>query len=155
MDIMKRSAGILVYKLDKENIKVLLCHFGGPYWKDTDIGGWSLPKGEVRKNEIVLDAAIREFKEETGITITKQHCIGHNTIEYPERIFEFDIFIVDEYFGEPLEFEENISIWFTIDDLYKETKLFPSIEVIKYLKDGMNVKVDCDSNHKILNIENK
>ena len=67
---MKRSAEILVYKLDKENIKVLLCHFGGPYWKDTDIGGWSLPKGEVRKNEIVLDAAIREFKEETNLDIT-------------------------------------------------------------------------------------
>jgi predicted NUDIX family NTP pyrophosphohydrolase len=67
---MKRSAGILVYKLDKENIKVLLCHFGGPYWKYTDIGAWSLPKGEVRKNEIVLDAAIREFKEETNLDIT-------------------------------------------------------------------------------------
>lgn len=57
--------------------------------------------------------------------------------------------------GEPLEFEENKSMWFNIDDLYKEIKLFPSIEVIKYLKDNMNVKVDCDSNHIILNIENK
>ena len=44
-------------------------------------------------------------------------------------------------------------MWFNIDDLYKETKLFPSIEVIKYLKDNMNVKVYCDSNHIILNIE--
>ena len=72
-----------------------------------------------------------------------------------DLIFEFDIFIVDEYSGEPLEFEENKSMWFNITDLYKETKLFPSIEIIKYLKNNMNVKIDCDSNHKIRNIEIK
>ena len=124
-------------------------------YKEHDNGYYDIPGGKIEEGETSEETSIREFKEETGITITKQHCIGHNTIEYPERIFEFDIFIVDEYSGEPLEFEENISIWFNIDDLYKETKLFPSIEVIKYLKDGMNVKVDCDSNHIILNIENK
>ena len=63
------------------------------------------------------------------------------------------IFIVDEYSGEPLEFEENKSMWINIDDLYKEDRLFPSIEVIKYLKDNMNVKVDCDSNHNIITID--
>ncbi len=124
-------------------------------YKEHDNGYYDIPGGKIEDGETAEKTSIREFKEETGITITKQHCIGHNTIEYPERIFEFDIFIVDEYSGEPLEFEENKSMWFNIDDLYKEIKLFPSIEVIKYLKDNMNVKVDCDSNHIILNIENK
>ena len=124
-------------------------------YKEHDNGYYDIPGGKIEEGETSEETSIREFKEETGITITKQHCIGHNTIEYPERIFEFDIFIVDEYSGEPLEFEENKSMWFNIDDLYKEIKLFPSIEVIKYLKDNMNVKVDCDSNHIILNIENK
>ena len=124
-------------------------------YKEHDNGYYDIPGGKIEDGETASDTSIREFKEETGIIITKQHCIGHNTIEYPERIFEFDIFIVDEYSGDPLEFEENKSMWFNIDDLYKETKLFPSIEIIKFLKDDMNVKVDCDSNHKILNIENK
>ena len=124
-------------------------------YKQHDYGYYDIPGGKIEEGETPEETSIREFKEETGITITKQHCIGHNTIEYPERIFEFDIFIVDEYSGEPLEFEENKSMWFNIDDLYKEIKLFPSIEVIKYLKDNMNLKVDCDSNHIILNIENK
>ena len=124
-------------------------------YKEHDSGYYDIPGGKIEDGETAYETSIREFKEETGITITRQHCIGHNTIEYPERIFEFDIFVVDEYSGEPLEFEENKSMWFNIADLYKETKLFPSIEVIKYLKDNMNVKVDCDSNHKILNIENK
>ena len=122
-------------------------------YKQHDNGYYDIPGGKIEEGETSEETSIREFKEETGITITKQHCIGHNTIEYPERIFEFDIFIVDEYSGEPLEFEENKSMWFNIDDLYKEIKLFPSIEVIKYLKDNMNVKVDCDSNHNIITID--
>ena len=124
-------------------------------YKEHDNGYYDIPGGKIEDGETAYETSVREFKEETGITITKQHCIGHNTIEYPERIFEFDVFVVDEYSGEPLEFEENKSMWFNIADLYKETKLFPSIEVIKYLKDNMNVKVDCDSNHKILSIESK
>jgi len=124
-------------------------------YKEHDKGYYDIPGGKIEDGESAYETSIREFKEETGIKITKQHCIGHNIIEYPERIFEFDIFIVDEYAGEPLEFEENKSMWFNIDNLYRETKLFPSIEIIKYLKVNMNVKVNCDSNHKILNIENK
>ena len=67
---MKRSAGILVYKIEKNNIKVLLCHFGGPYWENTDIGGWTLSKGEVNNGEKVLETAKREFIEETNLNLT-------------------------------------------------------------------------------------
>lgn len=66
---MKRSAGILTYKIEDNIIKVLLCHFGGPYWKNTDIGGWTLSKGEVSKKEKVLETAKREFMEETNLNI--------------------------------------------------------------------------------------
>lgn len=69
--MLKRSAGILVYKIEDNKIKVLLGHMGGPYWKDTDSGGWSIPKGEL-KNELAINAAIREFREETGFAINKE-----------------------------------------------------------------------------------
>lgn len=67
---MKRSAGILAYKIEDNTLKVLLCHFGGPYWVNKDIGGWSIAKGEVSEGEEVIDAAKREFKEETDLDIT-------------------------------------------------------------------------------------
>lgn len=69
---MKRSAGILTYKIEDDMIKVLLCHFGGPYWENTDIGGWSLAKGEVSKKEKVLETAKREFMEETNLNIVAE-----------------------------------------------------------------------------------
>ncbi len=67
---MKRSAGILAYKIEDNDIKILLCHFGGPYWENTDIGGWSLSKGEVMGSEKALETAKREFNEETNLTVS-------------------------------------------------------------------------------------
>lgn len=69
---MKRSAGILLYKKENNNIKVLLCHPGGPYWENTHLHSWGIPKGELDKNEKVLAAAFREFKEETNLEINKK-----------------------------------------------------------------------------------
>lgn len=66
---MKRSAGILVYKKEDNDYKVLLAHMGGPYWENVNYGGWSIPKGEFNVGENALKAALREFKEETNIEI--------------------------------------------------------------------------------------
>jgi len=51
---------------------VLLVHPGGPLWRNKDEGAWSIPKGEVGEGEDLLDAAKREFQEETGFTPTGQ-----------------------------------------------------------------------------------
>ncbi len=68
--MLKKSAGILVYKFDNNKLKVLLCHFGGPYWEGTDKGAWAIPKGELSKGESVVSAAKREFKEETNLDVS-------------------------------------------------------------------------------------
>ena len=52
-------------KANKE-LKVLLVHSGGPFYKNKDAGAWSIPKGEFLDNEEALAAAKREFAEETG-----------------------------------------------------------------------------------------
>lgn len=67
---MKKSAGVLIYKMEEDKLKVLLCHMGGPFWEHIDIGGWSIPKGEI-KGEKTIDTAVREFNEETGFIIEK------------------------------------------------------------------------------------
>jgi predicted NUDIX family NTP pyrophosphohydrolase len=60
------SAGILLYRSGDGRIEVLLVHPGGPFWQRKDAGAWTIPKGEVQPGEDVLDAARREFHEETG-----------------------------------------------------------------------------------------
>ncbi|MBI2043854.1 NUDIX domain-containing protein [Candidatus Pacearchaeota archaeon] len=60
------SAGLLMFRI-KDKLEVFLAHHGGPFWKDKDIGSWTIPKGEVEKGEELLETAKREFEEETGI----------------------------------------------------------------------------------------
>ena len=62
----KTSAGLLMYRGENGNIKVLLIHPGSPFWKNKDLGACSIPKGEINNNENELDAAKIEFFEETG-----------------------------------------------------------------------------------------
>ncbi|HXX51794.1 MAG TPA: NUDIX domain-containing protein [Xanthobacteraceae bacterium] len=60
------SAGILAYRRRKE-LEVLLAHPGGPFWAKKDAGVWTIPKGLVEPGDTPVDAARREFKEETNL----------------------------------------------------------------------------------------
>ena len=62
----KHSAGVLLYRKLDNMMQVFLVHPGGPFWKNKDDGSWSVPKGEYEDDEDPLDAAKREFYEETG-----------------------------------------------------------------------------------------
>jgi len=62
----KTSAGILLWKRERDAVHVLLVHPGGPFWKNKDADAWSIPKGEYAEGEQPLAAAKREFAEELG-----------------------------------------------------------------------------------------
>lgn len=61
-----QSAGLLVYRRRAGHVEVFLVHPGGPLWQHRDDGAWSIPKGACAAGENPLDAAQREFTEETG-----------------------------------------------------------------------------------------
>jgi predicted NUDIX family NTP pyrophosphohydrolase len=60
------SAGILAFRHNR-GLELLLAHPGGPYWRNKDVGSWSIPKGQVESGDL-LTCAKREFNEETGLT---------------------------------------------------------------------------------------
>lgn len=62
----KQSAGLLLFREVSGDLEVLLVHPGGPFWASKDDGAWSIPKGEFEDGEDPLEAAKREFGEETG-----------------------------------------------------------------------------------------
>jgi predicted NUDIX family NTP pyrophosphohydrolase len=64
----KLSAGLLLFR-KSPHLEVLLVHPGGPFWAGKDDGAWSIPKGEYSVQEDALQAAKREFQEETGVSV--------------------------------------------------------------------------------------
>jgi predicted NUDIX family NTP pyrophosphohydrolase len=69
-----RSAGILLFR-ENPDVEVLLAHPGGPFWRNRHEGAWSIPKGLVEPGEDELDAAAREFMEETGYQVDPNQLI--------------------------------------------------------------------------------
>ena len=65
----KISAGILLFRRRPAGIEVMLVHPGGPFWAKKDAGSWSIPKGLADEGENLLEAAKREFLEETGMPV--------------------------------------------------------------------------------------
>jgi len=65
----KKSAGLLVFRERAGSLEVLLVHPGGPFWRNKDAASWSIPKGEFGDDEQPLDAARREFEEETSLRV--------------------------------------------------------------------------------------
>ncbi len=63
---MPTSAGLLMYRTRDGATEFLIVRPGGPWWKGKNEGAWSIPKGEINPGEEPLDAAQREFVEETG-----------------------------------------------------------------------------------------
>jgi len=56
-----------MFRLNHGNLQVFLAHPGGPLFQKKDEGHWTIPKGEAPESEPLLDTAIREFEEETGL----------------------------------------------------------------------------------------
>jgi predicted NUDIX family NTP pyrophosphohydrolase len=59
----------MLYRFRRGELQVFIAHPGGPFFTGKDDGHWTIPKGEVEPGEDLLEAAIREVDEETGIAI--------------------------------------------------------------------------------------
>ena len=57
------AAGALLWRKEKDGLKVLLIHRGR-------YDDWSWPKGKLDKGEGIAEAAVREIKEETGLKVS-------------------------------------------------------------------------------------
>lgn len=64
----KTGYGLVMYRNIGRGTEVFLAHAGGPYWKNRDLGSWTIPKGGSLETESnPLESAKREFHEETGV----------------------------------------------------------------------------------------
>lgn len=77
------SAGILLFKHGAGGFEVFLVHPGGPFWAKKDLGAWSLPKGEYDRQEDPLNAALREFEEETSFRLEPGNLLPLGELKQP------------------------------------------------------------------------
>jgi predicted NUDIX family NTP pyrophosphohydrolase len=71
------AAGLLMCRKQGEKLEFFLVHPGGPFFVKKNEGAWSIPKGLLENGEEILEAAKREFFEETGIIpVVPFHEIG-------------------------------------------------------------------------------
>ena len=119
-------------------------------------GYYEIPGGKIEEGDTSEQTAIREMREETGLEIENLKYKGNIITEYPNRIFDFDVFICNECNGEPQDFKENTSEWIEISELLKKKKILSNIMIldrffIKGLIDErynfkMYIKVDEEEN---------
>jgi predicted NUDIX family NTP pyrophosphohydrolase len=63
----RRSAGLLLFRRVEGGLSVFLVHPGGRYFRDHDLGTWTIPQGEIKPGESLLQAACLRFAEEVGL----------------------------------------------------------------------------------------
>lgn len=95
-------------------------------------GYYDIPGGKIEDSESPEETVIREMKEETGLVVKNPMYKGNMIVEYPTRIYDFDVFFASESEGELKQFEENASEWIKISDLLKKEKLLSNILILDH-----------------------
>ncbi len=127
-------------------------------YKIGNVGYIDIPGGKIELDETPKQAAVREFKEETGIDISELEKLGKIIVEYPDRIYNMEVFIATQYNGFPQEFDENESFWIPINKLLENENRYAITFLLQpefqnELKNkSINIKFLVDANHKVLDI---
>ena len=80
-------------------------------------GYWEFPGGKIGPGESSEQALTRELAEELGVSLRRCHPLLQLRHDYADRVVELDVFVVDDYGGEPSGLEAQALKWVAVAEL--------------------------------------
>jgi 8-oxo-dGTP diphosphatase len=80
-------------------------------------GWWEFPGGKIAPGEASEAALARELAEELGIALQRCHPLLQLRHDYADRVVELEVFMVDDYGGEPSGREAQALRWVAVAEL--------------------------------------
>lgn len=80
-------------------------------------GKWEFPGGKKEDYETIEQALIRELREEVAISVSKPSSLLSIHYDYPGKSVLLDVFLVQDFDGEPASLEGLLSQWVDIQEL--------------------------------------
>ena len=118
--VTEKSAGIVLFRRDSSKNEFLLLNYPQ--------GHWDFVKGKLEQNETLHETAIRETREETGITNIEFLDGFEESVEYDFRFKKEDIHKKVIFFlaktdekNIKLSHEHNDYLWLEYNDALKKT----------------------------------
>lgn len=104
-----------------------------------DWKGYTLPGGHVEKDESIVDAVVREMKEETGLTVLNPKLCGVKQFPIQDGRYIVFLFRADQYEGTLLSSDEGAMHWIKKEDLSSVNLVNDFHELIQVmLSDDLN-----------------
>lgn len=118
---------------------VCLIHKDGKYLLQNriknDWKGYALPGGHIEAGESIVDAVVREMKEETGLTIMNPHLCGVKQFPIHGGRYLVFLFETSQFEGELRSSEEGKMYWINKAEL-------STVNLVNDFEDLLNVMLD-------------
>lgn len=84
------------------------------------VGKWNGTGGKVEAGEQIVDAAVREVREEIGVSILNPEKVGVLHFRFPyKEVWNQDVhlFLAKDWQGKPIESDEMAPKWFSFSEI--------------------------------------
>lgn len=145
MDDLEFAEVAALERTEKVELTVLcLIHKGNQYLLQdrvkNDWKGFTLPGGHIEVGESIVDAVIREMKEETGLTVVNPKLCGVKQFPIKDGKYENGRYLVflfkaDQFYGDIISSEEGRMHWINKEDLDKVNLVSDFKELLEVMLD--------------------
>ncbi len=104
-----------------------------------DWKGYTLPGGHIEAGESIVDAVVREMKEETGLTVLNPRLCGVKQFPIENGRYIVFLFVADKFEGKLISSDEGDMYWIKKDELSSVNLVDDFNELIQVmLSDSLN-----------------